>query len=58
MSTLEQAAEWLEHSLDVLSGVPSFTLRVGDCRVISDWHRDDEVLFVHRIDHRRNVYDR
>ena len=58
LSKLEQAAEWPDHYLDALSGVPFFKLRIGDYRAIIDWRRDDEVLFVRRIDHRRNVYDR
>lgn len=58
MSKLEQAAEWPDHFLDALSGVPYYKLRVGDYRVIVDWRRDEDVLFVRRIGHRRNVYDR
>lgn len=58
LSKLERAAEWPDHFLDALSGVPFYSLRVGDYRAIIDWRRDDDVLFVRRIGHRRNVDDR
>lgn len=35
-----------------------YVLRVGDHRVIVDWNRNDQVVYVHAIGHRRNVYDR
>lgn len=58
MSKLEEASEWPDHFPDPLSGVPFYKLRVGDYRVIIDWRRGDDVFFVRRIGHRRNVYDR
>lgn len=40
---------------DNLSGF--FKLRVGDYRVIYEFSRDDEVISIDRIRHRREVYD-
>jgi mRNA interferase RelE/StbE len=34
-----------------------FKLRVGDYRVIYEFSRDDRVIFIDRIRHRREVYD-
>ena len=34
-----------------------FKLRVGDYRVIYEFSRDDEVISIDRIRHRREVYD-
>ena len=58
MSKLEQAGDWPDHFLDALSGVPYYKIRAGDYRAIVDWRREEDVLFVRRIGHRRNVYDR
>ena len=55
---LKQAAEFPEHFLYRLSGSPYYKLRIGDYRAIVEWRRDDDVLFVRTIGHRRNVYDR
>ena len=44
--------------LEALSGHDEHRLRVGDYRVIVDWDRDDEKLYVLTLGHRRNVYDR
>lgn len=41
-----------------LRGRDLFALRVGSYRVIVDWDRDQDVVYVHAIGHRRNVYDR
>lgn len=58
MTKLEQAGEWPDHFLDALSGVPYYSVRIGDYRAIIDWRREEDVLFVRLIGHRRNVYDR
>jgi mRNA interferase RelE/StbE len=34
-----------------------FKLRVGDYRVIYEFNRDERVIFIDRIGHRREVYD-
>jgi len=40
-----------------MTGEPYYSLRIGDYRVIIDWRRDENVLFIRRVEHRRNVYD-
>jgi mRNA interferase RelE/StbE len=54
---LDQAADFPDHFLSGLSGRPLYKLRAGDYRCLIDWRRDDEVLFVQEIGHRRNIYD-
>ena len=50
-----------EHYLKRLQGSEhdpaDYRLRVGDYRVLVDWRRDDEILFVTEVDHRDNIYD-
>lgn len=55
---IEQAAEWPDHFLKPKSGSPHYILRAGDYRAEINWKRDDDVLFVREIGHRRNIYDR
>lgn len=35
-----------------------YKLRVGDYRAILSWDREDDVIYVEAVGHRRNVYDR
>lgn len=39
-----------------LVGVPLYSLRVGDCRVIMDIKNKQMLIFVVKIGHRRGVY--
>ena len=55
---LDEAAEWTAHRLENLSGYPYYKLRAGDYRAIIRWNREDDVLTVEAVGHRRNVYDR
>jgi mRNA interferase RelE/StbE len=57
LSKLEDAAGFPDHFLKRLRGRQEYRLRVGDYRVIVDWRRAEELLFVREIGHRRNVYD-
>ena len=57
MSKLEDVVDFPDHYLKRLSSSPYYRLRVGDYRVIIDWRKDDDELFVREIGHRRNVYD-
>ena len=57
MNKLDEITDFPEHYLKRLSGAPYYRLRVGDYRVIIDWRKDDEELFVRDIGHRRNIYD-
>lgn len=47
-----------DHSLSRLSGEDVYKLRVGDYRVIIDWDRKENALYVLTLGHRRNIYDR
>ncbi|WP_254838861.1 type II toxin-antitoxin system RelE family toxin [Natronomonas marina] len=44
--------------LSRLPGEDAYKLRVGDYRVITDWVRDDDTVYVLTLGHRRNIYDR
>jgi len=58
LKKLGEAQEWTEHRLEPLSGYPYYTLRAGDYRAIITWDRENDVLVVEAVGHRRNVYDR
>jgi mRNA interferase RelE/StbE len=47
-----------DHSLSRLTGEDVYKLRVGDYRVIIDWDREEEALYVLTLGHRRTIYDR
>jgi mRNA interferase RelE/StbE len=53
-SEFRKPTEWLES----LEGLPYHKLRVGEYRAVILVLRDDGVLEVHAVGHRRNVYDR
>jgi mRNA interferase RelE/StbE len=55
---IDEATEWTEHRLKPLSGSEFYSLRAGDFRAIIDWDREEDVLVVVAVGHRRNVYDR
>lgn len=44
--------------LESLTGINGFKLRVGDYRVIIDIDKENKVLKVLKVGHRRNIYDR
>ena len=56
LGRLERAAEFPDHFLTRLTNSPFYMLRVGDYRAIVDWRREESILFVRSIGHRRNVY--
>ena len=58
LKKLGEAQEWTKHRLEPLSNYPYYKLRAGDYRVIITWDRDEDVLIVEAVGHRRNVYDR
>lgn len=58
MNKVDEATEWTEHRLERLSGYPYYKLRAGDYRAIITWDREEDVLIVEAVGHRRNVYDR
>ena len=55
---LEDSKDWPDHFLERLKGYPYHKLRVGDYRVIIDWIKDRDQLYVIAVGHRKNIYDR
>lgn len=53
-SEFREPTDWLEP----LEGLPYHKLRVGEYRAILVVLRDDRVLEVHAVGHRRSIYDR
>ena len=47
-----------DRDLSPLSGEDTYKLRVGDYRVIVDWDRQEDTVYVLTLGHRRNIYDR
>ena len=58
MNKVDEATEWTEHRLERLSGYPYYKLRAGDYRAIITWNREESLLIIEAVGHRRNVYDR
>lgn len=58
LNKVDEATEWTDHRLEPLSGYPYYKLRTGDYRAIITWDREEDVLVVEAVGHRRNVYDR
>lgn len=58
LKKLAEARDWTEHRLERLSGYSYYKLRAGDYRAIISWDRENDVLYVEAVGHRRNVYDR
>jgi len=58
MNKVDESTEWTDHRLERLSGYPYYKLRAGDYRAIITWDREEDVLIVEAVGHRRNVYDR
>ncbi len=58
LKKLVEAQEWTDHRLEKLKGWPYYKLRAGDYRAIITWDKDEDVLVVEAVGHRRNVYDR
>ena len=56
-SKLEDIQKWPNHYLKPLKGYPYFSLRVGNYRIIIDWRKSREELWVIAVGHRRNVYN-
>jgi len=57
-SKLEEMRDWPDHFLKPLTRYPYFRLRVGDYRVIIDWRKERDELWVVAVGHRRNIYER
>lgn len=55
---------WLSENFDQITPKPLaadllgfFKLRIGDYRVIYEFNREERVIFIDRVGHRREVYD-
>ena len=57
VNKLDDITDFPDHYLKRLSDSPYYRLRVGDYRMIIDWRKDNDELFVRDIGHRRNIYD-
>jgi mRNA interferase RelE/StbE len=55
---LEEIKDWPDHFLVRLKGYPYYRLRIGDYRVIIQWEKDREQLWVVAVGHRKNIYDK
>ena len=54
---LDGVKDFPEHYLKRLSDSPYHRQRVGDYRVIIDWQKDKDRIFVREIHHREGAYD-
>ena len=58
LKKLVEAQEWTDHRLEPLTGWPYYKLRAGDYRAIITWDKENDLLVVEAVAHRRNIYDR
>ena len=58
MDKVDEATEFTKSRVDKLSGYPYYKIRAGDYRAILTWDRDEDVLIVEAVGHRKNVYER
>lgn len=58
LKRIDRAKDWPDHFLDPSTGSPYYKLRSGDYRCVIDWRKEEDLLFVRRIGHRRNIWDR
>jgi mRNA interferase RelE/StbE len=61
---LRKCLKWLEENFERITPEPLsgtlrdlYKFRVGDYRVLYEILREDEVLLIHRVRHRREVYN-
>lgn len=57
MAVLERIRIRPELHLQKLVGQDGYKVRIGGYRAIADVDKEKRVLFVHRVGHRRNIYD-
>ncbi len=55
---LEEVKDWPGHFLERLKGYPYYKLRVGDYRVLIDWKKKRDQLWVIAAGHRKNIYEK
>jgi len=56
-SKIRDAAEHPDHYLKPLTGDEGYRIRVGDYRVLVDWDKTDDVLYVTDFGKRDEIYD-
>lgn len=56
VSRMKDAADFPDHYLDPLTNGPGYKLRVGDFRIIVDWDRTNDVLYVVAVLKRKHDY--
>ena len=58
ISKLKIIKESPSHYLKPLKGHPYFSLRIGDYRIIIDWRKNRDELWIVAVGHRRNIYEK
>ena len=58
ISTLERIKLRPEAYIEKLAGIPGYKLRVGDYRVIMDIQREELLILVIKVGHRKNIYEK
>lgn len=56
VSKPESVAGFPDHYLDPLTNFPGYKLRVGDFRVVVDWDRNEQVVYVVAVLERKHDY--
>ena len=56
ISALERIRLRPEAYIEKLVDEPGYKMRVGDYRIIMDVQRQDSLIFVVKVGHRRNIY--
>jgi len=56
INKLEDIGDFPDHFLDRLKNHPGYKLRVGDFRVLIDWHKDNGTLYVIDAFERKKEY--
>ena len=54
---LRDAGERPDRHLKRLSNRDDYSIRIGDYRALVDWDKQEDVLYVTKLGHRRNIYD-
>ena len=55
---LQQCKENPFHFLEHLENIEGYKLRVGDYRLIIDVDKSNQILYILKIGHRKNIYEK
>lgn len=58
LSKLDDITFKPDHFLERLQGFSYYSLRVGSYRVIVEWNKDKEIIYVMTLGKRENIYER